>query len=168
MRSALDVGAGVDQHRRSRAGRNRRRQGRTIDAGNRAERAIRRHHRGPGMSGAHQRVRRLLTDHVGGNPNRRTRLAPQRRGRRVGHGDDVWRLDDFDAKAGPVRMRGQGLLDGRPSTDEGNVRLEMASGRHGAINHGRRRVVAAHRVNGDADHGTSGYSSSTARTCRCL
>jgi hypothetical protein len=43
------------------------------------------------------------------------------------------------------------------------LEVEMTGGGEGAVHDGGRRVVATHRVNGDANRN---YSSSTALTCR--
>ena len=65
--------------------RNRRRERRPIDARQHAERGVRRHHRRAGVPGAEERRGLAARDQVGRDPDRRARLAPQRRGRRLGH-----------------------------------------------------------------------------------
>jgi hypothetical protein len=97
VRPALDVRPCIQQNRGTRPRRNRRRQRRTIDAGDHPERGVGRHHRGPGMPGAEQRRSVAARHQLGGDADRGQRLAPQRHGRRVGHADHIRRLDDVEA-----------------------------------------------------------------------
>jgi hypothetical protein len=114
------------------------------------------------VAGAEERISLVLGDQVGCDTNRSARLSTRGNGR-FRHLDDVWSLDDADRKPTPVsvaleRRRNRG---GRPN--EKYLQVEMTGGGKGAVHDGGRRVVATHRINGDADRN---YSSSTALTCR--
>src|SRR5688572_1769586 len=99
--------------------------------------------------------RRLASgDQVRSNANRRASLAKRLR-RRVGHGDDIGGLDDLETELLPVWMRGESLLERSALADQGNPHGEMPRGRHRPLNHRCGSVIAAHRINGDADHGSS-------------
>jgi len=104
------------------------------------------------MSGTEQRTCFAARHEIGGDTNRRSRLAPQRCCRSVGHADDVRRLDDGDRQAGRVGVHRQRLLEhcGRP--DQRDLEIEVPRRRHRAIDDHRRRVVAAHRIDRDTDH----------------
>ena len=49
-------------------------------------------------------------------------------------------------------MRIERLLDPAGNADEGNLDVEVSGGSDGAVHDRRRRMVAAHRVNGDGNH----------------
>ena len=77
--------------------------------------------------------------------------------------------------ASTIRCRARGRRDaGRSAAssagrapDQREPEIEVPRRRQRAVDDRPRRVVAAHRVDGDADHGAeAAYSSSTARTCR--
>jgi len=143
--------AGIEQHGRPAARRNRGREGRTIDAGDHPERRVGRDDGRAGVAGAEERPGFAARDQGGGHANRRAGLAAHGCGR-VRHLDDVGRIDNGDGKASPVGMRVERLLDPGGDADECNLDVEMARGSDRAVHDRRRRMVAAHRVNGDADH----------------
>ena len=110
LRPALDVRAGVEQHRRPAARRDRGRQRGTIDAGNHPERGMRGHHRRAGVAGAEERGR-LAARHE----SAATRIDARglRRSATAGASampDDVRRLDDVEAGHGTVSVLGKRVL----------------------------------------------------------
>ena len=184
-RPALDIGADVEQDAEPVARRNRRRERGPIDARQHAERAVGRQHRRPRVTGADER-RGLSTRHrLCGRADRRTRLAPQRGGRRLGHADDVGRVEDADAELVGVGMSRELGANHFGRARKQKPEIEMTRGSQGAVDDAAGSVVAPHRVYGDADHGrgfrlrTPGQAepavcslkpvtclgSSTARTC---
>ena len=167
-RAAFHVGADVEQNAQAIARWNGRRQRRPIDARQHAERAVRAQHRRAGVPRAHERRGLAVGHRVGRDTNRRARLAPQRGRRRLGHADDVGRVENADAELCGVGMSlelGANRV-GRPG--EQKPEIEMTRGSQGAVDDAAGRVVAAHRVYGDANHSEEhvAYASSTARTWR--
>ena len=70
----------------------------------------------------------------------------------VAHGNDVGGLDDLNSEAAPVWMRQEFPLEDRRAAHKRDLHVKMPRGSHRAVDNRRRRVVAPHRVNGDADH----------------
>jgi len=71
---------------------------------------------------------------------------------RVRHLDDVGSVDDADPKLTPIGMALERRRDCGGDSNEQYLEVEMTGGGKGAVHDGGRRVVAAHRVNGDFDH----------------
>ena len=151
MGTAFDVGAGIEQDGGTLAGRNRRGQRRTVDAGNHAEGGMRRHDRRARVAGAEERGRLLAGDQVGRDANRRTGLFAERHDGRIGHPDRIGRFDHLESELPPVGVRLERRVERVGRTDEGHLHREMTSGGYRAIDDHRRRMIAAHRVNGDPD-----------------
>ena len=101
LRTAFDVGAGVEQHGGLPPRWNRGGQRWTIDAGDHPECEVGRQHRGAGVARAEECVRFVSRDQVCGNANGRAGL-PARGCRRIGHLDHVRGFDDTDWKLAPV------------------------------------------------------------------
>ena len=92
-----------------------------------------------------------VADRVGGDPDRRARLAPQRRRRRLRHLDPLRRVEDVDVERGRARMARQLALDRRRAiADEQQADLQMTRGDERSVDDAAGPVVAAHRVDGDA------------------
>jgi hypothetical protein len=49
-------------------------------------------------------------------------------------------------------MTAQGLLDGTRDPGKGDLDIQVAGSRHGAVNDRRRCMVAAHGIYGQANH----------------
>ena len=150
VRPAFDGGAGVEQDRRAGAGGNDGGQRRTIDAGQAAERRMRRHHRRTGVPGAEERLGPAVRHGLGGDANRRPRLAAQRRRRRFLHLDALGGVQDVDVEPGDAGMPGQLPLDQVAATDQEQTDLQVTRGDERSVDDARGGLVAAHRVNGDA------------------
>src|SRR6185503_3085385 len=87
---------------------------------------------------------------IGGHAYRSARLAA--RGRcRLRHLDDVRRLDDLDRELPPVCVTVERRRDRGGDANEEYPEVEVTGGSKGAVHDGGRRVVATHRVNGDAN-----------------
>jgi hypothetical protein len=78
------------------------------------------------------------------------RLAARGR-RRFRHLDHVGRLDDVDLELTPVCVTVEQGPDRCGGSNKKNPEVEMTGGGKGAVHDGGRRVVATHRVNGDAN-----------------
>ena len=102
-RAAIRVGADVEQDAQAIARRNGGRQRRPIDAGQHAERRMRRHHGGAGVARAHQRRRVAAGHRFRGQRGSSPRFAAKRRRGRFLHADDVGRIDDADVERVPRR-----------------------------------------------------------------
>ena len=89
---------------------------------------------------------------LGGHLDRGRRLAPERRRRRLGHLDHCVGVDDADARRVGTGVARQLGLEPRGRTDQRHAEIEMPRRRERAVDDVRRRLVAAHRVNGDPDH----------------
>jgi hypothetical protein len=150
LRTALDGGAGVEQDRRLTSSWNDGGESRTIDPGETAECGVRRHHRGAGVPGAEERRCGVGADGLRGNANRRVRLAAKRGGRWFRHLHAVVRVEDLDVERGRSRMAVQLTLDRIADAHQEQPYLEMPSGDQRTLDDARRRIVAAHRVDGYA------------------
>ena len=126
LRAALDRRAGIQEHRRGVSGGNDGRQRRPIDAGQPAERRMRSHDRRAGVPGAEERIGAATAHGVGGDANRGTRLAPQRRRRRFRHLDPFGRVEQLDVERTDTRMPEQLALDFLTIADEQQSDLQMA------------------------------------------
>ena len=132
LRPALDVGAGIEQHRGPAARGNGRRKRWTIDAGNRAERGVGRHHRGAGVTGTEQRYGLPSGHEVGGHPDGRARLP-----RRTDAGASVISMTS-GASTTSMPRPGQSACADSACFDDGRVADErkpygqMPRGRHRA------------------------------------
>jgi hypothetical protein len=152
LRAALDAGADVEQYGGTGGRRYRRRQRRPIRAGQHAERGMRRHHGGAGVSRAEQR-RRLPARHgLGGDPDGGARLAPQRGRRRLLHRHHLRSLEEADAAPIEAGMTAQFIVDLPSRADEHDAEVGVAHRVQCAFDQVPRGVVAAHRVNSDPDH----------------
>jgi hypothetical protein len=151
VRTAFDVRARIEQDGGTRSGWNRSGQSRPIDARNHPEGEMGRQYRGAGMAGAEERIGFASRDKVRCHPNGRPGLPP-RRGRGIGHLDHIRRLDDTDWKLAPVCVALEGGNDCGGCSDKGELKVKVTGGCDGAIHDRGRRMVAAHRINGDCDH----------------
>jgi hypothetical protein len=103
------------------------------------------------MSRAEQRIRLATPDEIGGDAYRGTRHAAHRGGR-IGHLNGIWSVQDRQPEMAPVRVPVERLVDRGWRADEREVDIQVAGRGDCAIHDRRRRMVAAHRVNGDVDH----------------
>ena len=152
MRTALDACPDIEQQRRTAPGRDGRAQRRPVDAGEHAERAVRRHHRRAGMTGAEQCRGITRGGQFGGHPDRRARLAPQRRGRRLGHLDDRIGADDPHPRGIGIRIPGDFVFQSRDGANENHAEIEVSGRRERSGDDVSGRFVPAHRINGDPNH----------------
>ena len=150
---ALDIGAHVEQDAESVARWDRRGERRTIDAGQHAERRVRRQHRRARMPRAHQRRRvcRRATDSAA------TRIDARGFRRRAAagasrHADDVGRVENADAQLVGVGCLASSarIVAGRAGKQKPEI--EMTRSSQGAVDDAAGGVVAAHRVYGDSNH----------------
>jgi hypothetical protein len=93
-----------------------------------------------------------VRDHFGGDPDRCTGLATERRSGCLVHADYVRGGDNTDTARVHVRMPAQFGAEQVGRTDERHAQLEIADRGECAIDHQTRRVIAAHRVDCDPVH----------------
>src|SRR5262249_30390035 len=95
---------------------------------------------------------------LGGDADRRARLAPQRRRRRFVHRDDVRRVDDAKPRRVEIVVAAELGVDRVATADEHDAQIEMPRRRQRAVDDRTRSEIAAHRVNCDPDHWGSGFA----------
>jgi hypothetical protein len=149
-RLALHRRAGIQQHRRARPSRHRRRHCRTVNAGQHPESRVRGDHARAGVAGTEHRHRPAGGHLLGGNPNRGARLPSQRPRRRVRHLDHVGRVNHPDIQIASIGMTFELGANRGLAPDQVDREPVNASRRDGAINGMGRRMIAAHRINGDS------------------
>jgi hypothetical protein len=149
---ALHVGAGIEKRRGLAASGKGGSKRWPVDARNRAESGVCSHNRSAGVSRTEERDGVLSGHEVGGDPNGRVLFTPQDGRRFIGHLDDVGRIDHLDAQTRPVAVHRQCLFDDVRVANERKPYSQMPRGRHSALDNRRRRMIAAHRINGDANH----------------
>ena len=104
------------------------------------------------MPGADER-HRVATGHaLSSDADRSARLPPQCGGRRVGHLNNVRRIDYANALAAGVAMGKERRLDAIDRSHQQDLGIQMPRRGNRAVNHRVGRAIAAHRVNSDADH----------------
>jgi hypothetical protein len=118
----------------------------TIDGGQHAEGGVAGHHGRTGVARAEKRLGRSIAHGVGGDANRRARLAPERVRRALGHLDPLGRVGNLDVEAArrgmPSELRGdEAGVAGQQQSD-----LQMARRDERAVDHDRRPPIAAHGV----------------------
>ena len=86
---------------------------------------------------------------VGGDPNGRVLFTPQDGRRFIGHLDDVGCVDHLDTKTRPVAVHRQRLFDDARVADERKPHSQCLAAATAPSTIRRRRVIAAHRINGD-------------------
>jgi hypothetical protein len=79
-------------------------------------------------------------------------VAAARSRRRVRHLDHLRSFNDLDRERTPVCVSVERGLDSCGDSHERYLELEMTGGCEGAVHDGGWRVIATHRVNGDANH----------------
>jgi hypothetical protein len=102
------------------------------------------------MAGAEERISFVLGDQVDCDTNRSTRLSTHGNGR-FRHLDDVWRVNDVDLKLTPIAVALERRRNRGGGPNEKKLQVEMTGGGKSTVHDGGRRVVATHRVNGDAN-----------------
>ena len=144
-RLALDRRARVDQHRRPVPRRHRRRQRRTIDAGQHAERARAPPHRGAGVPGA---TSAAASPRATSSAATRIDARGLRRSASAGDsaisttsGASITRMSSASGRRG-----GQLRFDRGTAADEIDADAQMPRGGQRAVDDARRRMIAAHRV----------------------
>jgi len=112
------------------------------------------------MAGAEECVGLMPCDQVGRHTYGGARLST--RGRcRIRHLDHIGRFDDVDLERTPVCVTVERGRDRCWDSNEKYLEVEMAGGGKSAVHDGGRRVVATHRVNGDANHLDAGIDEFT-------
>ena len=111
LRPALDVRAGIEQHRGAGSRRDGRRKRRPIDARQQAEARVGSHDRRAGAACAEHGHRPSVGDGFGREPDRGARLAPERLSGRLGHADHVRRIEDGDVERDGIGVPGELTLD---------------------------------------------------------
>jgi len=114
------------------------------------------------VAGAEERISLVPGNQLGCDTNRGARLSTRGNGR-FRHLDNVWSLNDANPKPTPIGVAFERWRNRSGGPNEKDLQVEVTGGGKGTVHDGGRRVVATHRVNGDADRN---YSSSTALTCR--
>jgi len=114
------------------------------------------------VAGAEERISLVVGDQFGGDTNGGAGLSTRGNGR-FRHLDNVWSLNDANLKPTPIGVALERWRNRGGGSNQKYLQVEVTGGGKGAVHDGGRRVVATHRVNGDADRN---YSSSTALPCR--
>ena len=127
------------------------------------EHRMRRDHRRAGMAGAEERVGAPVGHGLRGDADRRLRLAAQRRGRGFLHLDAVGSIGDLDVEPGCAGMPRQLAFDGTSCANQQQTDLKMTRGHQRPADDAGRGLVAAHRVNGDAQCAAASYQLPAAR-----
>ena len=112
---------------------------------------------GAGVPGADHRRRLAVAHQFGGDANRRPRLAAQRRGRRLRHRRRRRARRPPGRRATPAsacRASSASMASGRPTRVDRHARVPRGGQR--PVHDRRRRVVAAHGVDGDAHPAAGG------------
>jgi hypothetical protein len=109
---------------------------------------------------AEKRIGLAPGDQVGCNANRSARLSPCGAGG-VRHLDYVRRLDYVNLERTPVTVVLERQRDRGGDSDKEYLQVEVTGGGKGAVHDGGRRVVATHRVDGDANHLDAGIDKFT-------
>ena len=135
-----------------RPGRDNSRERWAIHTWNQAKRAIRGHHRRTCVARANQCASRLPYHQLCRHSDRRSRHATDRGGGRVAHRNDIGCLDNLDPELAPPRIGRKRLLKRCRTANQRDRHGEMPRYRHSPVDNRRRRVIAPHRVNSDADH----------------
>ena len=149
----VGVGADVEEDHRPVRGDHLDGEGRAIDAGQPAEAQDRGGHPGAGVTGGHDRVGLAALDEVDGDEDRRVLLLAQGQRGMLVHPDDLAGVDDRDVG----REVAGDAADRRLVTDEDHPVLGVRPGVvEGARDDLGRTVIAAHRVDRDADPGALG------------
>ncbi len=111
------------------------------------------------MPGAEERGRVAAGDQGGGDANRGSRLAPQRRRRILVHRHGFARIDDANAIAIDVNRLGAPRhfpFEHAGRAHQRDADVEVARRPERTIDDGVRRMIAAHRVERDGDGGGQG------------
>jgi hypothetical protein len=103
------------------------------------------------VAGAEERISLASGDKVRCDANRGVRFSTSHGGR-IRHLDHIDSLDDADLQLTPIGMTLERRHECGGDSNEQDLKVEMTGGGKGAVHDGGRRVVATHRVNGDADH----------------
>ena len=148
LRGRIGVRADVEQDHRTAGGDHLHGERRAIDTGQPAQSQDGGGHPGARVAGGHDRVRLTTLDEVDPDDDRRVLLLAQGEGRVLVHADDLAGVDDRDVG----RQRATEGADDRLVPDEDHAVLRVGSGMiERARDDLRRTMIAAHRVDGDAD-----------------
>ena len=149
----IGVGADVEEDHRALRGDHLDGERRAIDAGQPAEAQDRGGHPGAGVTGGHDRVGLAVLDQVDRDEDRRVLLLAQRQRRMLVHADDLGRMDDRDVRG----KRPGDAADCRLVADQdhpvGGICPGVVEGPEDDLGGA---VIAAHRVDRDADPGALG------------
>jgi len=106
-------------------------------------------HDGAGVPGAHQRIRLVAPEHLGGHQNGCARLSQDGFLRRLVHRDRLVRLHDLDAAAGVIVVGQERRNALAVAHEEAVESLRLRERERHPLHHGFGRKVAPHRVDGD-------------------
>jgi len=109
------------------------------------------------MPGRDDRIDAPRLEELNSHDDRSATLPAERHRRRLVHLDDFGGVDDLQRRG--ATMAGQLPAHPRLRPHQHDVHAQLASGRHRTGDDRLRRMVAAHRVNGDA-HARLRYSAS--------
>ncbi len=150
LRGRIGIGPDVEQDHRPARGDHLDGQRGAVDAGQAPEPQDRGGHPGPGVTGAHDGVGISALDHVDGHEDGRILLLAKRQRRMLVHPDDLAGMDDRDVGGKLARDPANDRL----VTDEEELVLRVRPRMiEGAGHDLRGTVIAAHRVDRDADPG---------------
>ena len=158
---AVEVGAAVEHEHRLAAGGKERGDRGALDAVVEAEQHGGGGEGGAGVAGGEEGVGPPLLLQVEADHEARLGLLPDGRERLLAHADDVSRLVDLEAAAVDVGMWGELGLDDLGTADQ--LDHELVRQARERLQHpgdfGLRRLVAPHRVHGDANHAQASSTS---------
>ncbi len=149
---AFDVGAKIQHHATAVLGRTQRGDGRTIDAGQRAQDVLRHGHQGPGVARRNHRIGLAVDNGIDGPAHAAVAPIAQGRRRLFATGDDRRRRPHLRGAPNPRIALQQGLDALRVAEQqEARVRQALQCGVEPRHDHSR-GVIPAHGIDGNADH----------------
>ncbi len=149
LRAAFDRGARIEEHGGLLPGRNDRGESRTVDGREAPECGDGGHHGGAGVAGAEHRVRVAVADRLGGEADRRARLPPQRRRRRLRHLYRVGRIENVNVEGCRAGVTGELARDAGAIADQQKRDLVQPCGDERSVDDAAGRLIAAHGVDGN-------------------
>ena len=153
LRLRIDIRAHIQQHAHSALGvRKGRRQRHAIHRRQRAQGKPRHGHHRAGVPGADHAVGLAVAHQPRGYVHRAVFLSPKRLRGVIFHRDHLVGRNDFDVRV-RVRMLGQFRTERRRLPHQQNAHAKLPRGQNAAFDLGAGRMVSAHRVHCDCNHG---------------